>query len=65
MADNTMRAVTQREFGGPEVLTVERAPRPEPLPTEVLVRVTAAGINPVDWKTRAGTSGSRASAPTR
>ncbi|NIY62399.1 alcohol dehydrogenase zinc-binding domain-containing protein [Streptomyces malaysiensis] len=49
-----MRAVTVREFGGPEVLTAERVARPEPLPTEVLVRVHAAGINPVDWKTRAG-----------
>lgn len=29
-------------------------PRPEPLPTEVRVKVHAAGINPVDWKTRAG-----------
>jgi len=54
MSENTMRAVTIREFGGPEVLTAERVARPEPLPTEVLVRVHAAGINPVDWKTRAG-----------
>ncbi|GAA3485591.1 NADP-dependent oxidoreductase [Streptomyces yanii] len=49
-----MRAVTIKEFGGPEVLTAEQVARPEPLPTEVLVRVHAAGINPVDWKTRAG-----------
>jgi NADPH:quinone reductase-like Zn-dependent oxidoreductase len=54
MADNMMRAVVQDAFGGPEVLRVERVPRPVPLPTEVLVRVTAAGVNPVDWKTRAG-----------
>ncbi|MFG2585761.1 NADP-dependent oxidoreductase [Streptomyces malaysiensis] len=54
MSEHTMRAVTIREFGGPEVLTAERVARPEPLPTEVLVRVHAAGINPVDWKTRAG-----------
>ena len=54
MADDAMRAVVQHEFGGPEVLRVERVPRPEPLPTEVLVRVSAAGINPVDWKTRTG-----------
>lgn len=58
MSENTMsehmRAVTIREFGGPEVLTVEHLDRPEPLPTEVLVRVRAAGINPVDWKTREG-----------
>ncbi|MFD2467619.1 NADP-dependent oxidoreductase [Amycolatopsis silviterrae] len=49
-----MRAVTVREFGGPEVLAAEEAARPEPLPTEVLVRVRAAGVNPVDWKTREG-----------
>ncbi|SEP26786.1 NADP-dependent oxidoreductase [Amycolatopsis saalfeldensis] len=48
-----MRVVTQREFGGPEVLQVIEAARPVPGPTEVLVRVHAAGINPVDWKTRA------------
>ncbi|MFD7702864.1 NADP-dependent oxidoreductase [Streptomyces caelestis] len=54
MSEHTMRAVTIGEFGGPEVLTVGRVARPEPLPTEVLVRVHAAGINPVDWKTRAG-----------
>ncbi|MFB9574172.1 MULTISPECIES: NADP-dependent oxidoreductase [Streptomyces] len=54
MSEHTMRAVTIKEFGGPEVLTAEQVARPEPLPTEVLVRVHAAGINPVDWKTRAG-----------
>ncbi|WSU53420.1 NADP-dependent oxidoreductase [Streptomyces sp. NBC_01092] len=51
---STMRAVVQHAFGGPEVLQVQEVPRPVPLPTEVLVRVHAAGINPVDWKTRAG-----------
>ncbi|MEV0263632.1 NADP-dependent oxidoreductase [Streptomyces sp. NPDC050617] len=54
MSEHMMRAVTIEEFGGPEVLTPGRIARPEPLPTEVLVRVHAAGINPVDWKTRAG-----------
>ncbi|WP_153040204.1 NADP-dependent oxidoreductase [Actinoplanes sp. TFC3] len=52
--DNTMTAVLQHSLGGPEVLTVEQVPRPAPLPTEVLVRVHAAGVNPVDWKTREG-----------
>ncbi|MFF1922770.1 NADP-dependent oxidoreductase [Streptomyces sp. NPDC058221] len=54
MSEQTMRAVTIGEFGGPDVLTAGRVARPEPLPTEVLVRVHAAGVNPVDWKTRAG-----------
>ena len=49
-----MRAVRQHALGGPEVLVVEDVPRPEPAPTEVLVRVAAAGVNPVDWKVRAG-----------
>jgi NADPH:quinone reductase-like Zn-dependent oxidoreductase len=49
-----MRAISQDEFGGPEVLREVDVARPEPLPTEVLVRVVSAGINPVDAKTRAG-----------
>lgn len=51
---DTMRVVTQHEFGGPDVLVVEERPVPEPPPTEIRVRVAAAGVNPVDWKTRAG-----------
>ncbi|MEV5965097.1 NADP-dependent oxidoreductase [Kribbella sp. NPDC051952] len=49
-----MRAISQDAFGGPEVLHVVEVERPTPLPTEVLVRVHAAGVNPVDAKTRAG-----------
>jgi NADPH:quinone reductase-like Zn-dependent oxidoreductase len=49
-----VRAVVLREFGPPEVLRVEDVPEPQPIPTEVKVRVHAAGINPVDFKTRAG-----------
>jgi len=55
MSTSMMRAVQQAGFGDAEVLQIRRVPRPTPLPTEVLVRVHAAGINPVDWKTRAGT----------
>ncbi|MDF5754454.1 NADP-dependent oxidoreductase [Spongiactinospora sp. TRM90649] len=50
----TMLAISQDTFGGPEVLKPVRLPRPEPGPTEVLVRVHAAGVNPTDWKHRAG-----------
>jgi len=53
-APETMRAVIHESFGAPEVLQMSRVPRPTPLPTEVLVRVHAIGLNPVDWKTRAG-----------
>ncbi|MCI2423391.1 NADP-dependent oxidoreductase [Saccharopolyspora sp. K220] len=49
-----MRAVVQHEFGPPEVLKVEEVAAPAPIPTEVQVRVRAAGVNPVDYKTRAG-----------
>ena len=41
-----------RAHGGPDVLELQEAPRPEPAPTEVLVRVAVAGVNPVDWKVR-------------
>jgi len=49
-----MRAVVLHEFGGPEVLALEEVETPEPIPTEVQVRVHAAGVNPVDFKTRGG-----------
>jgi NADPH:quinone reductase-like Zn-dependent oxidoreductase len=49
-----MRAVLAREYGGPEVLALERVPKPVPIPTEVQVRVHYAGVNPVDFKTRMG-----------
>jgi len=47
-----MRQVRQDVLGEPDVLRVVEVERPEPAPTEVLVRVRAAGVNPVDWKTR-------------
>jgi NADPH:quinone reductase-like Zn-dependent oxidoreductase len=53
-ADATMRIIRQQALGGPEVLELMEVPRPDPGPTEVLVRVSAAGVNPVDWKTRQG-----------
>ncbi|MFF3935398.1 NADP-dependent oxidoreductase [Streptomyces phaeofaciens] len=51
---NTMRVITQNTLGGPEVLLLKEVERPRPRPNEVLVRVRAAGLNPTDWKHRAG-----------
>ncbi|MFI1809119.1 NADP-dependent oxidoreductase [Streptomyces sp. NPDC020422] len=48
-----MRAVVVERWGGPEQLVERETERPEPGLNEVLVRVHAAGVNPVDWKTRA------------
>ncbi len=50
----TMRAVVFDETGAPDVLRVDDVPVPSPVLSEVLVRVAAAGINPIDAKTRAG-----------
>jgi NADPH:quinone reductase-like Zn-dependent oxidoreductase len=50
----TMKAIRIHTYGGPEVLHYEDAPRPEPQAGEVLVRVHAAGVNPIDWKVREG-----------
>src|SRR3954469_9006513 len=50
----TMKAVQIHAFGGPDVLQFEDVPRPEPKANEILVRVVAAGVNPVDWKIREG-----------
>jgi len=55
--DTTMRAISQRVLGGPEVLEEVDRPRPVPGAGEVLVRVHAAGVNPTDWKHRAGMRG--------
>jgi NADPH:quinone reductase-like Zn-dependent oxidoreductase len=50
----TMRAVVQRRFGGPDVLEMAELERPVAGPGEVLVRVAAAAVNPLDWKIREG-----------
>src|ERR1022692_1878050 len=49
-----MKAIVIHSFGGPEVLQYEDAPRPEPKEDEILIRVMAAGVNPVDAAIRAG-----------
>jgi NADPH:quinone reductase-like Zn-dependent oxidoreductase len=52
--NNTMKAVRQHEFGGPEVLLYEDAPIPELHKGEVRVKVYAIGLNPPDWYLRDG-----------
>jgi NADPH:quinone reductase-like Zn-dependent oxidoreductase len=49
-----MKAVIIEQYGGRDVLKVASIPKPEPKEGEVLVRIKAAGVNPVDWKIRAG-----------
>jgi NADPH:quinone reductase len=49
-----MRAIRVHEFGDPDVLRLEELPEPRPVDDEVLVRVQAAGVNPVDTYVRAG-----------
>ena len=51
-ARSTMKAIVVHEYGGPEVLKYEDAPRPEPKENEILVKVIAAGVNPVDSAAR-------------
>jgi len=50
----SMKAVRVHNYGGPEVLRFEDAPRPTPGSGELLVRVHAVSVNPIDWKVRAG-----------
>ena len=49
-----MRTVVYAETGGPEVLRLTDEPVPEPGPGELRVRVRRSGVNPTDWKSRAG-----------
>jgi NADPH:quinone reductase-like Zn-dependent oxidoreductase len=58
-----MRAIRVGHFGGPEVLALVETESPEPAPGEVLVRVTAAGVNPVDLSVRSGAAGDRFGSP--
>jgi len=52
-----MKAIVVHQFGGPEVLKYEEAPRPDPKEDEILIRTIAAGVNPVDAYIRSGRFG--------
>ena len=54
LVTQTMWAVRVSGYGGPEQLKLERVERPQPQAGEVLLRVHAAGVNPLDWKIRQG-----------
>lgn len=49
-----MKAITYTAYGTPDILTLTEVPEPKVAPGEVLVRVKAAGVNPVDWKLASG-----------
>lgn len=58
-----MKAIVVREFGDPAVMRIEEVPSPAPRSGEVLVRVRAAGVNPVDTYIRRGVYARRPSLP--
>jgi NADPH:quinone reductase-like Zn-dependent oxidoreductase len=53
----TMKAIVVHHYGGPEVLKLEQTPQPQPKDDEVLIRVMAAGVNPIDAYIRSGRFG--------
>ena len=54
---STMKAVVVQQPGGPEALKLQEVPRPQPKADEILIKVMAAGVNPVDAFIRAGQYG--------
>ena len=49
-----MQAIVYRDFGSPDVLRLEQTEKPAPREGEVLIKVRAAGLNPLDWKLMKG-----------
>jgi NADPH2:quinone reductase len=58
-----MRAIVIHEFGGPEVMTLESVPDPTPAAGQLVVRIRAAGVNPVDTYIRTGTHAMKPALP--
>ena len=56
LVTSQMKAMRVHQFGGPEMLRLEEIPLPAPGPGQVLVRVHAAGVNPVDTSLRGGSN---------
>ena len=54
MTTQTIKAIQVHNYGDADQLKLEQIPQPEPQEGEVLVRVHSAGVNPMDWKIRAG-----------
>src|ERR1041384_5910417 len=54
-----MKAIRVHQFGGPEVLQFEEVPAPLPGPQQIVVRIHAVGVNPVETYIRSGTYGAR------
>ena len=61
--NQTMRAMVATGFGGPEVFELKQIPRPVPGPGQVLIRVRASSVNPIDTKIRRGALAALAPAP--
>jgi NADPH:quinone reductase-like Zn-dependent oxidoreductase len=59
----TMQAIRIHDFGGPEVLRRDEVPLPVPTDNEVLVRIHAASVNPIDYKIRSGARADRSKLP--
>ncbi len=58
-----MKAIRVHQFGGPEVLRLEEIPTPQPGPGQILVRIHAAGVNPVDTYVRSGAYAAKPALP--